>query len=235
MRNRLGPRRLFQHWIMAWVLFLSGLNMEGLVQANVIDSVRSSSTNVPDWVQRGSYQDGDSHVLVVKTGQQPCTTPAAADVALDPAIEKAIREHLVPLVGAAAANDFAATKEIINTRLLVPGTRIVRKCEEELSAELAQRYGQEQAIFYRGYAQLRLEQSFIDEVKQLSSESKTRSRLLLAGICGAGLLGLLAVLFGYLRINHATRGFYNRRLQTISIMITIAIISAIYFAFRSLV
>ena len=62
-----------------------------------------------------------------------------------------------------------------------------------------------------------------------------RYRLQMAGIIGVGLLSILAVLFGYLRINHATRGLYNRRLQTISILIVIAIISTIYFAFVSLV
>lgn len=234
MRNRLGPHRLFQQLVMMGLLLLPGLCIAGLAQEPVADTERSSSTTIPDWIRRGSYQDGNSYVLVVQTSQHPCTTPVAADQALDPAIEEAIRKHLIPLVGP-AANDFVISKDTINTKLLVPGTRIVRKCAEDLSAELAQRYGQEQAVFYRGYAQIRLDQPFINEVTQQSAESRMRYRLLLAGLCGAGMLGLLAVLFGYLRINHATRGFYNRRLQTISIMIMIAIISAIYFAFRSLV
>jgi len=220
---------------MMWLLLLPGLSLDRPAQETVAVADRSSSTSIPEWVRRGSYKDGSSFVLVVQSSQQPCTTPVAADLALDPAIEAAVRKHMIPLVGAATANDLVFTEETINKKLLVPGTRIVRKCEEDLSAELAQRYGQEQAVFYRGYAQLRLDQSFIEGIIQQSAESRMRYRLLLAGLCGAGLLGLLAVLFGYLRINHATRGFYNRRLQTISIMIMIAIISTIYFAFRSLV
>lgn len=218
-----------------WLLLLPVLSLDGSAQETVAVADRSSSTRIPEWVRRGSYKDGNTFVLVVQTSQQPCTTPVAADLALNPAIEAAIKKHMIPLVGTTTANAIVFTKETINKKLLVPGSRIVRECEEELSTELAQRYGQEQAVFYRGYAQLRLDQSFIEGVVHQSAESRMRYRLLLAGLCAAGLLGLLVVLFGYLRINHATRGFYNRRLQTISIMILIAIISTIYFAFRSLV
>jgi hypothetical protein len=54
------------------------------------------------------------------------------------------------------------------------------------------------------------------------------NRLLLTGTLVVVLLGQLAVLFGYLRINHATRGFYSGRLQSFSAVASVAVIAAGY-------
>ena len=43
---------------------------------------------------------------------------------------------------------------------------------------------------------------------------KRHNRLLLTGTLVGWLLSELAVLFGYLKVEHATRGFYSGRLQT---------------------
>lgn len=54
------------------------------------------------------------------------------------------------------------------------------------------------------------------------------NRLLLTGTLVVVLLGQLSVLFGYLRINHATRGFYSGRLQSFSAVASVAVIAAGY-------
>ncbi len=229
--NKRKPANFFRQIAILGIFSQLGLGWDCSAQESIPESAQTK-TSIPEWVNRGSFSDGDSFILVVRTNQ-PSLTPVEADLAIGPAIELGLREHLSPLLGDAAAEEIVFTNATIKT-LLVPGTRIVRKYEEELSEELAERYGEQKAVFYRGYAQLRIDDSFIESATHQLAENRIRSRILLAGLFGAGLLAILAVLFGYLRINHATRGFYDRRLQTISIMIFMAIIIAVYFASLSL-
>ena len=54
-------------------------------------------------------------------------------------------------------------------------------------------------------------------------ELDVRNRLVSTALIGGMLLGLMGVLFSYLRLEHATRGFYSGRLQTLAIALAIAI------------
>lgn len=59
-------------------------------------------------------------------------------------------------------------------------------------------------------------------------------RLFVAALVAAGMIGMIGTLFCYLRIDHATRGIYSRRLQTVCILLAISILVAIGFAFVKL-
>ena len=59
------------------------------------------------------------------------------------------------------------------------------------------------------------------------------NRLLLTGTLLGMLLGQLSVLFGYLKINHATRGFYSGRLQSIAAVASVAVLGAGYLFYTS--
>ena len=61
-----------------------------------------------------------------------------------------------------------------------------------------------------------------------SREERKRQTLVALGIGGIGLLSILLVLFGYLRLNHATRGFYSRRLQMGAMVIVILVLLACF-------
>ena len=106
------------------------------------------TSNVPEWVQRGTYTEGTDTWLVVRT-KHPFQSSIAADEAIEPAIRNAIQQ--------------------------------IKK-------------------------------------------QQVRDRLKLAGAGGAGLLALLAIVFGYFRIDHATRGFYSRRLQTLCIIAALLVV-----------
>lgn len=56
--------------------------------------------------------------------------------------------------------------------------------------------------------------------------SQTRKRLIHTGIGSLGVVSLLSVLFVYLRLNHATRGFYSRRLQVGASVIALIVLLA---------
>ena len=56
-----------------------------------------------------------------------------------------------------------------------------------------------------------------------------RNRLQGLSVVGGGVLALLGVLFAYLRLDHATRGFYGGRLQLIGAMAASAILAICYY------
>jgi len=58
---------------------------------------------------------------------------------------------------------------------------------------------------------------------QTAPRTTLSNRLLLTGTLVVVLLGQLSVLFGYLKINHATRGFYSGRLQSFAVFASVAV------------
>jgi hypothetical protein len=62
-----------------------------------------------------------------------------------------------------------------------------------------------------------------------SEQQRTRDRLVGLGLMGGTLLALLGVVFGYLRLDHATRGFYCGRLQMLAGVSSALILAVSYF------
>lgn len=62
-----------------------------------------------------------------------------------------------------------------------------------------------------------------------SNPSPLTNRLICFGLLGGGFLALLGVLFAYLRLDHATRGFYGGRLQLLALAGAILILVTSYF------
>lgn len=56
------------------------------------------------------------------------------------------------------------------------------------------------------------------------SESALANRLLLTGTTTVTMLLWMATFYGYLRVDHATRGFYSGRLQTLAIVIGLTVL-----------
>lgn len=66
-----------------------------------------------------------------------------------------------------------------------------------------------------------------------SEEVDRKKRMTLVGTACFGVIGTILILFGYFRLNHATRGFYSGRLQTLAlVMIVILLGVAIWAAQR---
>jgi hypothetical protein len=75
-------------------------------------------------------------------------------------------------------------------------------------------------------ALLEFDQSFRDDVKRRWNDAQQTSRLLLAGVFGAGAIGLLGLLFGFFRLDNATRGFYTGRLQFATVAGILGLVAA---------
>ena len=64
---------------------------------------------------------------------------------------------------------------------------------------------------------------------------RMKQRLLTVAIIGGVLLLLLAFAYGYLRLELTTRGFYSGRLQIVSGIASLSVVTAAYFLWRWLV
>ncbi|MFK7767362.1 MAG: hypothetical protein AB8B55_09085 [Mariniblastus sp.] len=62
-----------------------------------------------------------------------------------------------------------------------------------------------------------------------AKELGVKNRLVSVALAGGLLLGLLGIIFMYLRLDHATRGFYSGRLQTLAIVVAVVLLAATYF------
>lgn len=69
----------------------------------------------------------------------------------------------------------------------------------------------------------------INNKEDLAKEEQMRDRLMRFGVIGGGFLALMGVLFAYLRLHHATRGFHAGRLQMLAVFISILILATCYF------
>ena len=89
--------------------------------------------------------------------------------------------------------------------------------------------------FLRGYAQLHLNDEFRKYAQSRWREVQTKERLVGGGLIGASVLAMLAVIFGYLKMETATRGFYSRRLQTAMVMFVILVLAGAFWFRHNLV
>lgn len=59
-----------------------------------------------------------------------------------------------------------------------------------------------------------------------STEIDRTKRMTLVGAACFGVIGTIIILFGYFRLDHATRGFYSGRLQTLAFFLIIVLLGA---------
>jgi len=68
----------------------------------------------------------------------------------------------------------------------------------------------------------------LQESPEKSATQSLRTRLICYAFFGGLLLVFLAILFGYLRLDHATRGFHSGRLQIAALVLSAVVLAASY-------
>jgi hypothetical protein len=76
------------------------------------------------------------------------------------------------------------------------------------------------------HAQLAFDDQFREEIEARWSEIRSRSRLLQTGMGASIVLLMLGSLYGYFRLDTATRGYYTRRLQFGTAAAILALVAA---------
>lgn len=181
-----------------------------------IESSNPSSESVPSWVSRGDYQvdTSDYHLISVQSneGIRDC------ERLLNEALIDAVEEYLQSSLHRRAPEYLAVDPSYIRNRLLVDEHKLVREMETG---------------GHRIYAQLRFDDDFRREFSIQWQKAQQQQRLANLAVLGSATFGFLFVVFGYFRLNHATRGFYAGRLQFLTGLAILALIVGGVFALRA--
>ncbi len=174
----------------------------------------------PAWVKAKPKTTGPGiHTIPVASGPFPVELERDAQRALDSAIVEATNEYIVQQLGSQLAPQLLRySAGEIKERFIRP---------ENVHADEA---NYSFAPMHESFALLEFDKSFRDELSQRWDGVRSTSRLTQLGLfAGAGLL-LLASVFGYFRLDNATRGYYTGRLQFATAAAILAVIGAGVFA-----
>ena len=204
------------------------------IALQTVSDGESSPADLPDWIHNTSFYDGAFEYVRIHT--EPKNSQLEADSAIGPAAYKAVHQRIEQWTGAQltpeeVANIFGVDEAYV-VRSFISDDRIVLPCDDEASKEIIERSGA--TGLYRGHAQLQIGNDFRSTIsgtweRRLTERDTKRVALLLF----SGLI-LLAIVFAYLRLNKATRGFFSRRLQLLAIIAIIALAAICGVVFRNL-
>ncbi len=193
--------------------------------SSAINEDATMAHGIPDWFDPDSRFSNENRVLFVTTA--PKMSPELAEQALIKDSLSAIRNELEDWLQVANPQGVQIDAGWIKDELSVKDHWQVTR-DLECEAEFQQHKDLSSVQFYRGYGKLVLNEGFRDYLVAQSRELVTQQRLMNSGLVGGTVLALLAVVFGYLKMETATRGFYSRRLQTGSLIVAIAVVLTFY-------
>lgn len=164
----------------------------------------------PAWVEAPAELDGPRPRMPVSSGPHP--RRRECDKALDAEIEDAVHDFVNEHLGSSSASTLVhfSLKEI-KQRLLKPENYYYETIQVSIGP------------MHQGHALLEFNDEFLAEINARWERIAAIRRLLQAGLVFVGALSFVGVLFGYLRLDTATKGHYTRRLQFMTAMAILAI------------
>jgi hypothetical protein len=169
----------------------------------------------PSWVGTEPNTRGKVHTVAVSSG--PYKKDGQAKRALDEAIEKATAEYIAEQLG----SDHAALLLRYDA-----GTIKDRYLRNSNKYQDIARYTEPVGEMHEHFALLEFGPEFRKEIDRRWTHVKATSRVMQTGLVSAGMLLLIASVFGYFRLDNATRGYYSSRLQFMTAAAVLAVIGA---------
>jgi len=169
----------------------------------------------PSWVGLEPNTRGKVHKVAVSSG--PYKKEGQAKRALDEAIEKATSEYIADQLG----SERAALLIHYNA-----GTIKDRYLKEANKYHDVARYSEPVGDMHEHFALLEFGPEFRKEIDDSWTKVKATSRVLQTGLVSGAVLMLLSSIFGYFRLDNATRGYYSGRLQFMTAAAILAVVGA---------
>lgn len=167
----------------------------------------------PEWVEAAPDQEGEIDRIAVSSG--PHYSLGEARRQLEVAITQAADEYVNRHLGVTDAASYIHYE-------VAP----VKAYEERPRFSFGP--------MHQAHALLEFDEAFRRQVEQDWKEAVALSRLVKTGLGGGAVLLLLSVLYGYVKADNATRGFYTRRLRLGAATVILALAAVIFFAVRSI-
>jgi hypothetical protein len=211
------------------------------VHDNVVESVapKIASSEPPPWVAKGPHQEGGSRFAVVVTDPFSKYSLDNADRQLTQLVVIASSEVASDLVGVYGPHYYPPDAgpnpnwtADIGTRywyalehlqgMLTPGTirnKVLRETYvEDLDLDLPS------GPMIRVHALLEFDEPFQRTLQERWQQAQAQKRLGVIGVIAAGVLGFLGLVWGVLKFDTATKGYYTKRLIVGGVLVTIAVI-----------
>lgn len=182
--------------------------------------------HVPEWYTDGTGFVEATGMLFVKT-EASCMNPQQANDELQRKSLEEVSRIVDRWHGKGAASRLGLDAKYVMENLVFDRHIAFAVDDDPELIRLSMEHnlaGQKQ--YFVGYAQLHLGDTFRDYVRARMEDRQTAGRLIGVGLSGGAFLAFLAVLLGYLKMDTATRGFYSRRLQTVTLVAVILIVAA---------
>jgi hypothetical protein len=167
----------------------------------------------PDWVQHPRRtRTGDVHQITVSSG--PYATDLQAERALDEELVKATNEYITEQLGSELAPTLLHyTARTIKQKYVKPANTY----NEQITVSIGD--------MQQKHALVEFGPEFRDELRASWAGQIAESRLLQLSVVAGGVLLLLGSVFGYFRLDNATRGYYTGRLQFMTAAAILAVVA----------
>ena len=165
----------------------------------------------PEWVEGPPMHVGEVHTTPVSSG--PFSRAQDCWHEFDNQIVKATDEYIADHIGQSFATQFIHyDAKTIRTRFLKP--------ENIYHEQIVVSIGP----MHQVHGLLEFNQEFRNELDNRWAQVTRYSRVTQVGLGSFALLALLSVVFGYFRLDNATRGYYTGRLQFLTAAAILAIV-----------
>lgn len=162
-------------------------------------SVGSYVAGTPEWVLKGDYEAGNHDYRLVTAG--PSYRLRDCEKELNALLIQTTNEYIDDWLEPGASKYVEFDLRYVKNHLLVDGKRFSQLREYQVGP------------MHSSYAQLDFDQSFREQTSEQWRNVKAKHRLIHTGLIGGSVLALLVTVFGYFRLDHATRGLHTGRLQ----------------------
>jgi len=190
-----------------------------------------TDTDPPSWFVDRTQQPGHGTFIYVQT-PRPFTDPMETEAALEEACVEQVRQSIENW-HPHASDDILIDGAVIASELVYKDRFRVKRFSDAHTAELNRSLGAE-TDYHHGYAQLLLTDDFHKRVDRNWQTNQTKNRLTQFALIGLTVFGLLATLFGYLKLQTLTRGFYTGHLQFICIALIIGLVVMFFWLLKTL-
>ena len=192
---------------------------------------QAADSSPPAWFVDRSEEPEHGIFVFVQT-PRPCNSPMEAEEALEAACIEQVRQS-IETWHPHASDNILIDKSVIASELVYKKRFDVKTYSDDHTSELNSALDKD-FEYFRGYAQLLLTDDFHKKVDINWQTNQTKSRLTQIALIGLTVFGLLATLFGYLKMQTLTRGFYTGHLQVICIAIIIALVVLFFWLLKTL-
>lgn len=183
------------------------------------------TTAPPSWfLDRSEHPDGE--FVFVQT-EKPFGNPIDAEIALQESCIKHVRD-LIEKRHSTASSQVLFDWSNVCTKFIYKERYLLKQYSDEHTREL-NRNLDDDVKYYRGYAQLLVTDDYHKKLDGDWHRRQTKNRLYQIALIVLTVLGLLVVVFAYLRLQKLTRGFYTGQLRFVCLAIAVALIIAFVF------